>query len=197
MFGCWPRLCWVKAYFNLFDFSFVLSTQDYPYFLFFFSRTDAVLETVVRQHKSRSKTDIANKPAPASGESGASSRLPREIQVTITPDLRYRGCLLGLAICDAIAVARASTRPTSLAELNVMLGGSHGAIDKQVQAKQVVEFEGLCGLYGIAIGGWSHATASCVATAQSIAQFETIDNHDIMMRLLRMYRTGRGTCAPG
>ena len=66
-----------------------------------------------------------------------------------------------------------------------------------MRSRQVMQVSEECGLYGIAVGGWSHATASCVATAESVLECEALDTRDMMMRLLRMYRTGRGTCLPG
>jgi ADP-ribosyl-[dinitrogen reductase] hydrolase len=116
---------------------------------------------------------------------------------TTSLEERFKGCMLGLAIGDAVAVARGSFRPSSLAELNALLGGRHGSLDVQFKSGKGLQTEVLCGLHEIAIGGWSHATASSIATAQSLGHCKALDMCDLMMRLLQMYRTGRGSCLPG
>ena len=119
---------------------------------------------------------------------------PRKIS---SQEDKFKGCMLGLAIGDAVAVARGSLQSSTLAELNMQLGGRYGSLDVQVKSGKGVQLEILCGLHDIGIGGWSHATASCIATAQSLEHCKTLDMCDLMMRLLQMYRTGRGACQPG
>ena len=132
-------------------------------------------------------------------------KVPMSAPAEIVPvDMRYRGCLMGLAIGDAIGVANGqnggSGRAGSLNDLNAMLGDSHDPLHVQFQKGKRVQLVGggtACGMYGIAVGGWSHLTASCLAAVQSILQTKGIDTRDMMMRLLRLCRTGKGSCVPG
>ena len=165
-----------------------------------------VLEAMIEQHNLASAaasqasdgTHAHGEGAQAAPDSAATRvQRPSQVQSSVERDAKFRGCLLGLAVGDAVAVARGSSRPATLAELNVQLGGKHGPLDAQVKSGKGVQLAELCGLYDIAIGGWGHATASCLATAQSVEHCKALDTCDQMMRLLKMYRTGRGTCLPG
>ena len=167
-----------------------------------------------KTHKSGGAEDVPNREgAPAQKveqhpSTGTPATLPLEVLVNLAPpralkgaialEARYRGCLLGLAIGDAVAVARGSLRDVrSLSDLNTVLGGAHGALNEQAKEGKGIQLEVLSGLFDVAVGGWSHATASCVATAQSTLSCKALNTRDMMMRLLRMYRTGRGSCVPG
>jgi ADP-ribosylglycohydrolase len=167
-----------------------------------------------KTHKSGGAEDVPNREgAPAQKveqhpSTGTPATLPLEVLVNLAPpralkgaialEARYRGCLLGLAIGDAVAVARGSLRDVrSLSDLNTVLGGAHGALNEQAKEGKGIQLEILSGLFDVAVGGWSHATASCVATAQSTLSCKALNTRDMMMRLLRMYRTGRGSCVPG
>jgi hypothetical protein len=66
---------------------------------------------------------------------------------------------MGQALGDAVAVARGASGTRSLAELNILLGGRHGPLDEQAKQGKV-QVEAMSGMFDIAIGGWSHATAS-------------------------------------
>jgi ADP-ribosylglycohydrolase len=170
-----------------------------------------VLEAMLEEHisasaaasKASDSTNAHGEGAQAAPDAAATRvQHPPQTQSTAERDARFRGfrargCLLGLAVGDAVAVARGSSRPATLAELNAHLGGEHGPLDAQVKHGKGVQLAELCGLYDIAIGGWSHATASCLATAQSVEHCKALDTCDLMMRLLKMFRTGRGTCLPG
>ena len=167
-----------------------------------------------KTHKSGGEEDVPNREgAPAQKveqhpSTGTPTTPPFQVRVNLAPpralkgaialEARYRGCLLGLAIGDAVAVARGSLRDVrSLSDLNTVLGGAHGALNEQAKEGKGIQLEILSGLFDVAVGGWSHATASCVATAQSTLSCKALNTRDMMMRLLRMYRTGRGSCVPG
>ena len=114
---------------------------------------------------------------------------------------RKRACLIGLGIGDAVGLARHSTGATSLAHLNALLAGPLAPpLHEQSKHSTSLRLDGACG--PIQIGAWSHTTAQCLATAASLVDSKASDTREsmtrnMMMRLLQMWRTGRGACSPG
>jgi hypothetical protein len=168
-------------------------------------RTVDVLNAMLQKH-----TQGEDKLPPTTGEAAQVAhpsiiKVPMSAPAEIVPvDMRYRGCLMGLAIGDAIGVANGlrggSGRARSLNDLNAILGGSHDPLHIQFQKGKRVQLAGdgtACGMYGIAVGCWSHLTASCLATVESILHTKGVDTRDMMTRLLRLCRTGKGSCVPG
>lgn len=177
-------------------------------------RTADVLNAMLQRH---AEADAGAVQAPAQGAQQPTTgdpvhtaqtgiiKVPKEIVPgdMVSVDMRYHGCLIGLAIGDAIGIANGqdggSGRASSLHQLNTILGGSHDPLHDQFKKGKRVQVAGsaACGLYGIAVGGWSHLTASCLATVESVLHKKGLDTRDMMMRLLRLYRTGQGSCVPG
>jgi len=106
---------------------------------------------------------------------------------------RFRACLLGFVLGDAIAVAKEGRDIKDLKSLEGSLGMGGDTSHKVVASKAAV----VSGMFELPLGSWSERTATMLCVAESICHLKTHDSNDIMMRLLRLYRVGVGSCQPG
>jgi ADP-ribosylglycohydrolase len=90
---------------------------------------------------------------------------------------RYLGCLLGLALGDALAAATQYKRPGSFAPVGDLLGG---------------------GPFELPRGAWSDDTAMALGIAESLAARGQFDHRDLLQRWLRWqsegYLSATGQC---
>ncbi|MEW6244128.1 MAG: ADP-ribosylglycohydrolase family protein [Bacillota bacterium] len=90
---------------------------------------------------------------------------------------RYHGCLLGLAVGDALGAAVEFMPPGSFEPVRDMIGG---------------------GLFGVRPGEWTDDTSMALCLAESLIERGGFDPKDQMERFIRWYRTGhlssRGYC---
>jgi ADP-ribosylglycohydrolase len=82
---------------------------------------------------------------------------------------RYRGCLLGLAVGDAIGASVEFMDPGSFTPLTDMVGG---------------------GKFNLAPGEWTDDTSMALCLAESLIEKEDFDPIDQLERYVRWYRTG-------
>jgi len=85
---------------------------------------------------------------------------------------RYRGLVLGIALGDALGAPAQHRRPGSFTPLGDLLGG---------------------GPYELPRGAWSDDAAIALLLAESLAECNGFDAHDLMSRLLRWQRDGYGS----
>jgi len=104
---------------------------------------------------------------------------------------------LGIAVGEAIGLACEGVQLRSLGALHEYIGGPHGSISSQLAASGDVSLHVLSSNLGVAIGAWCDWGAGAMCAAQSVTSLQRHDVGDVMMRLLRVYRTGRGACRPG
>jgi ADP-ribosyl-[dinitrogen reductase] hydrolase len=86
----------------------------------------------------------------------------------VTAD-RYRGCLLGLAVGDAVGTTVEFSRPGSFPDVTDMVGG---------------------GPFGLAAGQWTDDTSMALCLADSVLATGGFDPWDQLARYLRWYREG-------
>lgn len=90
---------------------------------------------------------------------------------------RYRGCLLGLAVGDALGTTLEFQSPGTFTPVTDMVGG---------------------GPFGLLAGQWTDDTSMACCLAESLVACRGFDPHDQMDRYLRWYREGywssTGTC---
>lgn len=82
---------------------------------------------------------------------------------------RFRGCLMGLAVGDALGTTLEFKPPGSFQPITDMLGG---------------------GPFGLQPGQWTDDTAMALCLASSLVERGGFDPHDQMRRYLRWYREG-------
>lgn len=82
---------------------------------------------------------------------------------------RFRGCLMGLAVGDALGTTLEFKPRGSFEPINDMLGG---------------------GPFGLQPGQWTDDTAMALCLASSLVERDGFDPHDQMRRYLRWYREG-------
>jgi ADP-ribosyl-[dinitrogen reductase] hydrolase len=82
---------------------------------------------------------------------------------------RFRGCLLGLAVGDAVGTTVEFMRPGSFAPVTGMVGG---------------------GPFGLEPGQWTDDTSMALCLAESLVECRGFDPADQMRRYLRWYREG-------
>jgi len=82
---------------------------------------------------------------------------------------RYRGCLLGLAVGDAVGTALEFMRPGTFAPIEDMTGG---------------------GPFQLAPGQWTDDTSMALCLAESLVECRAFDPADQMRRYVRWYRDG-------
>ncbi|KAJ1490454.1 ADP-ribosylation/Crystallin J1 [Baffinella frigidus] len=132
------------------------------------------------------------------GESAAHSQLPMEVVAKGGTVESYTGCLLGLALGDAVGVASYGHQVESLGELNRALGAQRPPVDEHlITASGPLALQLPGGQFGLPLGCWSDRTAAAMCTAQSMVAVGRHDPVDVLLRLLRLYRTGVGGCRPG
>lgn len=85
------------------------------------------------------------------------------------PRNRFRGCLLGLAIGDAIGTSVEFMTPGSFTPLNDMIGG---------------------GVFNLAPGEWTDDTSMALCLAESLVEKQAFDPIDQLERYVRWYHTG-------
>ena len=92
-------------------------------------------------------------------------------ETTIPPlsKSRFRGCLLGLAVGDAVGTAVEFMPPGSFIPLKGMIGG---------------------GRFNLAPGEWTDDTSMALCLAESLIEKQAFDPIDQLERYLRWYRTG-------
>ncbi len=90
---------------------------------------------------------------------------------------RYRGCLLGLAVGDAIGTTVEFSRPGTFSPVTDMVGG---------------------GPFGLLPGQWTDDTSLALCLAESLAELGRFDPVDQLSRYIRWWREGylssNGTC---
>src|SRR3954451_21889069 len=82
---------------------------------------------------------------------------------------RYRGCLLGLAVGDAVGTTVEFSPPGTFPPVTGMVGG---------------------GPYSLPAGAWTDDTAMALCLAESLAERGTFDPVDQLCRYVRWYRDG-------
>jgi len=82
---------------------------------------------------------------------------------------RFQGCLLGLAVGDALGTTLEFKKPGSFEPLTDMIGG---------------------GPFGLAPGQWTDDTSMALCLAESLVEKQGFDARDQMERYVRWYRTG-------
>jgi ADP-ribosylglycohydrolase len=82
---------------------------------------------------------------------------------------RFRGCLLGLAVGDALGTTLEFKRPGSFKPIDDMVGG---------------------GPFNLAPGEWTDDTSMALCLAESLVSCQGMDLADQMQRYLRWYRDG-------
>lgn len=88
---------------------------------------------------------------------------------TLTPLNRYRGCLIGLAVGDALGTTLEFKSPGSFTPLTDMVGG---------------------GPFGLKPGQWTDDTSMALCLADSLNVCQGFDASDQMQRYMRWYRNG-------
>eukprot|EP00960_Hanusia_phi_P062905 765298-Hanusia_phi.AAC.8 len=104
---------------------------------------------------------------------------------------RFRGSLLGFVMGDVIAVVKEGRHLEDLKSLESSLG--MGAMARGEAGKAAA----VSGMFDLPMGSWSERTATMLCVAESILNLRSYDSTDIMMRMLRLYRVGVGSCQPG
>lgn len=82
---------------------------------------------------------------------------------------RFRGCLIGLAVGDAVGTTLEFCRPGTFAPISDMIGG---------------------GLFDLKPGEWTDDTSMALCLATSLVEQHGFDAHDQMQRYLQWYQTG-------
>lgn len=82
---------------------------------------------------------------------------------------RYRGSLLGLAVCDALGTTLEFTRPGSFQPISDIVGG---------------------GPFGLEAGQWTDDTSMALCLAESLLEHKGFDPVDQLRRYVRWYREG-------
>ena len=82
---------------------------------------------------------------------------------------RYRGCLLGLVVCDALGTTLEFKTPGSFQPIDDMTGG---------------------GPFDLAPGMWTNDTSMALCLAESLIEKKGFDPEDQMRRYVRWYREG-------
>src|SRR5690349_18139132 len=82
---------------------------------------------------------------------------------------RYRGCLLGLAVGDAVGTTLEFKRPGTFAPISDMLGG---------------------GPFRLKAGQWTDDTSMALCLAASLLERRGFDPRDQMQRYLRWWHKG-------
>ena len=82
---------------------------------------------------------------------------------------RYRGCLLGLAVGDALGTILEFKSPGSFKPINDIVGG---------------------GPFGLKPGQWTDDTSMALCLAESLIEYQGFDPVDQLERYLRWYREG-------
>lgn len=85
------------------------------------------------------------------------------------PSERFTGCLLGLAVGDAVGTTLEFRSPGSFQPIQDMQGG---------------------GPFGLKPGQWTDDTSMALCLAASLVEQQAFDPHDQMQRYLRWYRQG-------
>ena len=93
--------------------------------------------------------------------------------MNITLRDRYRGCLLGLAVGDAIGTTIEFSPPGTFAPITDMVGG---------------------GPFHLAAGQWTDDTSMALCMAASLIEKQRFDPKDQMDRYVRWYREGYMSC---
>jgi ADP-ribosylglycohydrolase len=88
---------------------------------------------------------------------------------------RYRGCLLGLAIGDAMGAPIEFNEPGSFGEVSDLTGG---------------------GYFHLKPGEWTDDTALALCSAESLVERKNFDPHDHLVRFLKWYREGYMSTRP-
>jgi ADP-ribosyl-[dinitrogen reductase] hydrolase len=86
---------------------------------------------------------------------------------------RYKGCLLGLAIGDAVGTALEFRRPGSFTPITDMIGG---------------------GPFGLKPGQWTDDTSMALCLAESLIEKQGFDPTDQMQRYVRWWKEGHLSC---
>lgn len=86
---------------------------------------------------------------------------------------RYKGCLIGLAICDALGIAVESLSIRQFKPITGMLGG---------------------GRFNLKPGEWSDATALALCVAESLIESNGFNESDLMNRFLMWCNNGHLSC---
>lgn len=86
---------------------------------------------------------------------------------------RYRGCLLGLAVGDALGAPVKFRPPGSFTPVPDMMGG---------------------GAFGLKPGQWTDDTSMALCLADSLIAYRGFDPVDQLERYLRWYREGYMSC---
>jgi ADP-ribosylglycohydrolase len=82
---------------------------------------------------------------------------------------RYRGCLIGLAVGDALGTTLEFATPGSFAPINDMVGG---------------------GPFGLKPGEWTDDTSMALCLAESLIEKNGFDPVDQLLRYVKWYRNG-------
>lgn len=82
---------------------------------------------------------------------------------------RYRGCWLGLAVCDALGTTLEFSSPGTFEPIDDMVGG---------------------GPFGLKAGQWTDDTSMAICLAESLFECGGFDAADQMRRYVRWYREG-------
>jgi ADP-ribosylglycohydrolase len=89
---------------------------------------------------------------------------------------RTVGCLVGLAVCDALGTTLEFSRPGTFDPIDDMLGG---------------------GPFGLDPGQWTDDTSMALCLADSLVECGGFDPADQMRRYVRWWRTGHRSSRPG
>ena len=100
------------------------------------------------------------------------TRSPEVMDAARTLRDRFQGSLLGLAVCDALAVNTQFRKPGSFAPVGDLLGG---------------------GSFDLPRGAWSDDTAMALLLAESLLERGDFDAHDQVSRYTRWQREGYGS----
>ena len=87
----------------------------------------------------------------------------------ITRQMRYRGCLIGLAAGDALGTTVEFQPPGSFTPLTDMVGG---------------------GPFGLELGQWTDDTSMALCLAESLVECGSFNAHDQMKRYVRWWKEG-------
>lgn len=98
-------------------------------------------------------------------------------EAAVEKQSRFRGCLLGLSVGDAIGTTLEFRRPNTFEPINDMIGG---------------------GPFNLKPGQWTDDTAMALCLAESLIETQDFDPRDQMKRYMRWYQEGylssTGTC---
>jgi ADP-ribosyl-[dinitrogen reductase] hydrolase len=89
---------------------------------------------------------------------------------------KYRGCLLGLAVGDALGTTLEFTSPGSFQPIEDMVGG---------------------GPFGLSTGQWTDDTSMALCLSESLIDCNGFDPADQMKRYVRWWREGYLSSKPG